>query len=531
VVSTNIGVELTTDTTPTADRDRVTNSLRTALRDAWIGNGNPDIAEIAVGTDPSNLSRTNTSLENETDRVDAFAFLQTPSGVDYNSSFSEQDIQEIGLFDSDGTLYYRAVFDSPTTVTDVTVSLSVTNDESYTKGVVTNDGQVAVRDIITDNSTAIPDTYAFGSDGTEPTEADTTLGNELTTVALDDQLLGSADTTTEWESLVPSIPATTPAFIENGFLKAAQIGFVNDLTGSADRTDFSGGSGEILTSNTQTGYFIDIDLEYEADSLQFYVRGQDTDTSDDTVLEVFVDGSFEGNVSLPDADVGIGSTGLPTLGPGTYTISLEPNRTLAYGQSEIDLIAVADTDYGITIDNTVDEADGYLDGPELFPDLAEISLATQTTELLVSTARVESTWNDVSNNQYIELSNDGTNYIRTNNSQTATADFANDNEDVDVNLGLSRYSSGTRQTPLFGDLGQEVDLFELFADVVATRPDTGSATETRAIVEAGTITGSTIQEAGIKSGSTLLTRSIVPEFTVESNMTVLSSEIQRFDQQ
>ena len=198
------------------------------------------------------------------------------------------------------------------------------------------------------------------------------------------------------------------------------------------------------------------------------------------------------------------------------------------------MVGFADTRYTKSVsnlDNTVDQDNGFLDDPQLYPKQLVKSVVTTQTELLVSSANVQSTWNNVDNNQYIELSNDGTNFIRTNNSQTATADFTTDNKNVDVNMSWSNFDDGTRRTPLTGNSGQELSLYELFADVVATRPDTASATETRAIVEADTLTGSTIQEAGIKSGSTLLTRSIVPEFTVESNMTVLSSEIQWFDQQ
>ena len=170
---------------------RVTTALLDAIRDGWRGNGNPTINTIAVGSDGSTPSRTDTELGNELDTISATA---TPSGDtlarwDGTVEFgNEQILREFGLKNTVGDLKSRLLVSAFTLPAErdlgIAYRLRVSNDADIT-GVQTTAGQTTVRDIIADNAPNLPTDIAFGSNDTMPTESDTALGTELTTIPID----------------------------------------------------------------------------------------------------------------------------------------------------------------------------------------------------------------------------------------------------------------------------------------------------------------------------------------------------------
>jgi hypothetical protein len=194
----------------------------------------------------------------------------------------------------------------------------------------------------------------------------------------------------------------------------------------------------------------------------------------------------------------------------------------------VDVIAPADNRFSYTLDNDNGGSSGFLDGPELFPDLVERQLSTATTQRNVTEASFELTANDVSNNFYVELANDGSNFTRVSNSQTGSVTFADANRDVDSRIGFSRFGSRTSATPQQGFNAQQVDDWELTVTPDAVRSDDIGETLSRAIVPPGTITGDTVREAGLKAGSTLLSRHVLAEFTVEAGERLSSAEATLF---
>jgi len=196
----------------------------------------------------------------------------------------------------------------------------------------------------------------------------------------------------------------------------------------------------------------------------------------------------------------------------------------------LDALAVYDQRYepDLTFDDTNDGSGGYLTGPERYPALIERSLSTASTRRNVTEAAFSSTWNDTSNNQYVELANDGSTFTRFNKSDTGSVTFAAPDRGVDTNIGFGRYSATSNQTPLNGNDPQQIDTWELTANPDAVVSDNIAEALTRAIVTPGTLTGDTIREAGLKSGSTLLTRHILAEFTVESGQRIASAETTQF---
>lgn len=206
ITSSNVGVTVSGsgDADGTAfDAAKITNTLRNLIRDGWAGDGTVDVTHIAVGNDASEPTRSETVLGNELERVAVSESLPDSTTARYTGSFSETDIREIGLFDTNGDLLARATVPetSFTASVSVTFDLTTANDSSVANGVITDAGQTAVRDIIADNSPALPATYAYGTDGTTPTESDTALGAQAHTEDFVDATIQSADTNSEWSSI------------------------------------------------------------------------------------------------------------------------------------------------------------------------------------------------------------------------------------------------------------------------------------------------------------------------------------------
>lgn len=171
---------------------RVTTTLKNAIRTAWRGDGTPDIDVLAIGSDGSNPSRTDTELGDEIDSlsVDPRASGDKSATWEGNISFSTaEEIGELGLKDINEDLFSRLVVDSfelpADTSLDIRYTLTVSNNGSKS-GVQTNDGQEAVRDILIANNPDLPTDIAFGSDNTMADESDTALGTELTTTPIDE---------------------------------------------------------------------------------------------------------------------------------------------------------------------------------------------------------------------------------------------------------------------------------------------------------------------------------------------------------
>ena len=533
------------------------NDGRRAVRDGWADKGNVAISNVVVGDDGTGLSRSNTSLVNQTNSAAVSESLPDSKSVEYSATVTQTNVAEVGLTDSSGTLIARAVFGTPIDLDGtVSVTLAVSNDDSVSRGVLTNDGQTAVRDVLADNSPAVPDNYAYGSDGAAVAESDTALGNELVTTSLTNILLGRTDTTAEWTNRTPDATDSDVWKVENGELTTKQVAWTREAenpdasdsgatTGPDDPGEFSNGDWiPFATSDHFAEY--DFTVEHDVSDLRAQVRyATDTDGQGSAAFDaVLLDdsGSELDRIQV----VGDGSTlSSPfwgsfnevvagAVGPGEYTLRLECTTTstaLDDGVSFIDVVAPYDAAFAgdLTFDDTVD-GNGALSGPERYPELVELGLTTFSTRRDVTEANFTSTWDDTTNSQYVELANDGSTFTRFNNASSGSVTFAGADRGVDVNLGLSRYASDPTSTPAEGDSGQAVDLFELFGNPDAVLSDDIGTTITRGVVPPNTsgVVGETVREAGLKSGSVLLTRHELAEFTVLADQRLASAESTTF---
>jgi len=204
VVSTNMRAlvepSATVDGTG-ADAARWANDGRNLLREAWAGRATIDSVKILLGDDGSDLSRTNSGLQNKKASASASTSFPDSTTVRYSASFSSvSGITEIGI-ESNGTLLARVTYDTAQTVSDVEVDLTVSNDGTVERGVVTNTGQTELRNLLGNNSPSPPKQFAVGTDDTAAAESDTSLGNRSKVYELDNRSVQSADSTSEWEDV------------------------------------------------------------------------------------------------------------------------------------------------------------------------------------------------------------------------------------------------------------------------------------------------------------------------------------------
>jgi len=140
-------------------------------------------SEIVVGDEATELSRSDSDLENQIESTDisttspslkSSISLPTSNSVEFEATFPGTTVKEVGLKDASGNLIARGVLDSPFNLVDTFITISV-SDSTQSNGVVTDAGQTAIRDIIGNNNPQTPDTYALGSNQTQPAESDTSL--------------------------------------------------------------------------------------------------------------------------------------------------------------------------------------------------------------------------------------------------------------------------------------------------------------------------------------------------------------------
>jgi hypothetical protein len=545
---------------------KLTNTARNLIRDGWRDTGTISVAEIAVGTDNSNLSRTNTSLENETNRASVSESLEGDVGVTYTASVGDNDTREVGLFDSAGNLLVRATFESGGSGASVT--LTVGNDPEPPLGVLTDAGQTAIRDIIADNSPVVPQFYAFGDSDTTPQESDTTLGNQIAKQNLDEILIQRAQSTADFSELVGEIADDTPLEVSNDKVGNTQICFFSEGENYDTGTEgFDGGSSDSDISNNDYATFSrgpnaggpDF-AEWEftpshtipGSEFAIYVRHSDyTDGSPELIwtLEHANGNSYtlDENTNLGADIIGFSWVELPLFAGGsidtpadleageTHTLRLEVTNsdgvTNQY-QYWVDCVAPIDNRYvsDLTFGETTD-ANDTLAGPELYPSVLDVAFSTADTRRDVTQANFTSTWNDTSNNQYVELANDGSTFTRVNNSSSGSVTFTNPNTGVDAIIGISRYATDTTTTPRNGDSTQEISSWELFANPDAVLKNGIGRSETRAVFPSGgALEGNVLREAGqLGPSDELLSRSIFSDIprtgTIPSSMTIISSEI------
>lgn len=519
---------------------RITNTARNKLRNAWAGDGPINITEIAVGNDGSSPSRSDTSLGNELERVSVSESLPDSTSVLYEGDVSTTNIREIGLFDASGDLISRATI--PDTSLSGTVSvdyaLSV-SDDSPDNNIITNDGLTAVRDCLADNSPDLPADYAYGSGDTKPAATDTNLENSVASTSLEDQVVQYADTADDFRSILPEFAADRPIGFDelNGEIDLLQVcwfGEAEDLDNLApiytDTGSLSGDEGRELTTS---GEFVELEItpEYDVPANELDVRTIANAYSFDGQYSIYFNGNkltdttFSGVSFQNNTTGGFGSVNDTILEAGSsHTYRIEAD-TVNSGSFVVDCMFAYDDRFTINTSPTFDSGTASFNGPELYPEVEQVTFDTENTRRDVTAGRLTQQWNDTSNNQYLELSNDnGNTWNRVNNSDTANVTFANANTNITARIGLSRWTAESLTTPTNGDSGQSVGFHVLDADIDTITTNGIGAANVGAVFSPDEIT-TTIRECGEQAATgDLLTRSVFADKQVTNQQRIVSSE-------
>lgn len=172
----------------------------------------------------------------------------------------------------------------------------------------------------------------------------------------------------------------------------------------------------------------------------------------------------------------------------------------------LDAVAVYDTTRTKSIFQFDDSTDsnGYLEDPPLYTSEVEVRLEEIFTADEVIGVEIESSWNNTSNNQRIEITS-GTETKVLSNTSNGSVSFDDPENDIEISLILSGYGSRTNNTPTQNHLGQQVDsltvtavlLRELDGFVRGEDRDGGSVTAQR--TRMGSLTPATDVDRGVET--------------------------------
>lgn len=158
-----------------------------------------------------------------------------------------------------------------------------------------------------------------------------------------------------------------------------------------------------------------------------------------------------------------------------------------YDEFIVDAVAVVDSRYSYTFDNTVTDTGSYtaLSGPEKKPSAAAVVFNQATSPYNLTDAEITTTWNNTQGSQALALSFDGgSTWDEGTNTQTHTATNGGDpTTTIDYRATFSRHTTGTRdQSPTDGDGVQTLSSLEVIIDG-----------DTTGVIENQTFTGSHLE--------------------------------------
>lgn len=290
----------------------------------------------------------------------------------------------------------------------------------------------------------------------------------------------SADTTSEFDS-VTSIADDAPFFISNGRLELAQSCFFfegeDGFTTSTLQFESaaSDGAASIFndTSQTESAGFTP-DYFIPASAVDFAARVRSPNNAD-IDIDVNIDGSQATILGQNNWDssyqwVVLGADNAGDLDASSHTLELDVVGDNG-GDVYIDCLAVLDNRFSYTFDNSVD-SDGYLSGPELYPDAATLAFDNVSTQQSISKGYLSVTDDDDAVSK-LQLSFDGgSSYVPTDGSEldvdSVEASPSSTTQQVRGRVTLTRYGSRSTASPTSGFNGGSVSTWDLDVDLLDT---------------------------------------------------------------
>ncbi|UXF49978.1 hypothetical protein 7841G3A7_26 [Haloquadratum phage sp.] len=553
-VAANIDSEIST--TGQSITSTTTNDGVDKIVSGWTGESNPNISQIVVGDKATELSRSDSELENQTNSLSVSESLPTTDTVEYSATPNSilSGVEEIGLKDASGTLISRGILDSPGSLfRTITVTLTA-DDATESNGVVTNTGQTAIRDIIADNNPQTPNFYSFGTNQTQPTESDTSLTSQVQDANLNRTQLQRIDTAAQFESAIPTIPDDSPLTVDqtNNAITLDPVTYITE----AENVDSSNRSGGIFNSaGLSNGQ--GVQLGTLNDFVEFsFTLNQDVPKNELFVgvyatLDNFkgsIDFLFDGSIYKTDQvgqlltrqnavrgeDPGINNSKLEA--GTTHTLRAETVNAQS-GDYLVDVLFAFDDRNAFNMTNPGPSrfnGDTYT-APELFPDAVSASFADFDSRRNLTEVELFQSWNDTTNSSAVTLNlgsqlktvNNPTRNVNGNIRETLTVSQSNAAQTGSIDITLSRFNdAGNDKVPLNGDASQKVNFHTVDGNPDAVnRSNIGEAT-IRSLFASGLLQGNTLRESGQKAGSDLLTHSIFADVEPNDDIIIGSERIQ-----
>ncbi|UBF23383.1 hypothetical protein HATV-3_gp33 [Haloarcula tailed virus 3] len=398
--------------------------------------------------------------------------------IGYDTDLENRVFDEMHLVE-DGDLLFRGTVlavesdeeRAQTTISGKGVTWDLTNDERTVTYVDTL-AHKAIEDFLT--------TY---------TNFDATVITPTPNVQVTDQTVQEGDTNTELENIT-SLADTDPVTISGDSIKILQTSFTkegeafDDQINSAFKNDsaYSDGSAAILGSTNPQSYSYDFTLDYSIPAADFGVGVRWDATGTQTPeLRWELDGeevsTFAPDTNGPTWEANIieaeGNQPSSDVSAGSHTLSVE---VVSQGTESfyLDVVQPYDTGarysfgpFNYTYDDTVD-GNGYLEGPEFFPQAFELEFNSVTTALNITEADLLTSWDDISNGQAIQLRLGSGSYLPNDgseqNTESITTDFGGSaGRTITAKATFSRYGTQTT-TPTTGINGQTINSLEIRID-------------------------------------------------------------------
>ena len=531
-------VTASTDSGINQDIGRIVNDGRNAIRDAIINETALSGFNIIFSDAAERPLRSDSSLP-AVDTTTATVSTGTTS-IEYSGSTTSNGIRTIGVEDGNGELLFSARLAETVDAPSVTLTVEIANDFTRDQTLWTTDGLQMLRDICSTNAPDWPQDYAYGTSDTDPSESDTSLGNEVARRPLADIIIQDSDDFGEWESLydvqAQGLGAQTPVRVtDNNELALQQSSFfidpIEDGTFNADTVSDSDLNGGQAIGLWRIGHSFEIDLTigYEWRRLQIPIRFFKTGLVNAMRVSFAGQSYVEPAGQFPEEIDWLKLFELDgePVEPGTYTLRAEiidaditPDED---NKLVLDVLNPRDDLYDYNNDNSTD-SDDNLSGPELFPTEREVELNRAPTKRVLDQVDIRSTWNDTSGNQEITVTGEQGDSITATNSDSLSGTLQEGNG-ITTSFQFSRYTEDSSTSPTSGDAGQVVSEYE--AEVNTTPISTNGIGEglARVFIAKSAAVGDEINEAGIISESNVaLTRSRVPAFTKQSGQQIISNE-------
>lgn len=514
---------------PLLEDSIVVNEGLRQLRDSWGDASSITVSKIKIGSGGSIPSRTDTGLESSSEEEGVTITTPESDEAEFtnDTNFSQSlDVSEVGLFDGSGNLLVRGRIDGAVSGPDTATVNIRCNDFDDDKSLITNVGQTLTRDIWADNSPDHVDRIALGSGTADPAEGDTALTTSEATRSITNQFIAS---TSAWfenaqDNLGDNDPVNVIASGSDQKIEHLQSSFSTEgenlvnPTGSVttvSNSDYSNGSGATLSSET---YGVKLTFPYRIPdaNASIAIRGQIVSGgSGTTTLEAIQNGQVIGSVDIETTlqwyTATLSSTNAAIDGEETLAVRKEGSGD----DVNIDVFTAFDDRHhtASSFDNANGGSGGGLDTPANFASQTTVNLGDETVSASVTEGEIDSTWNDTTNSQFIELEGS-----QSTNTADDTFSFSAANA-LTPKIALSRFGSASgSKTPQTGANGQECTDFDVAAGLGGAEATDINAIDISASFPAGTFSGTNISEMAQKTASgDIATHSVFAAATLESN--------------